>query len=258
MSCESKKFLISRGHNSGFGSVIHVEGFGLALAVLLNRIYVFGTEKIFDDETLCPDKRSLQCYYESLTNCTVNLDISSYKNIHFSEDTVKYYFETGMLPDSFFKQYKNDKYLVIQSFHEVFQLREDILSKYAKNNDTDFYDIVKVYPNEMVPIIDALPIKMEFKYYYWRTISTAYIMRINSFTSSLISTYKVVNPTVKSLNGNCVSMYVRNGDKFKEMKLHSFSEYGRVAGNLMSRYYSPRLIVIALHRISLEFSKLEG
>ena len=75
--CSNAKFLISGGWPYGFGSRIHVEGWGLALAMHLGRIYLPHPDgdNIFWETSIpfCREKwdSTLTCFYEAWSNCTM-------------------------------------------------------------------------------------------------------------------------------------------------------------------------------------------
>lgn len=74
---------------------------------------------------------------------------------------------------------------------------------------------------------------LDKRYYWWRAISAAYLIRPNKRTQQYIRSLST--PGLHHLNGSCVSMYIRRGDKGREMKLLSFSSFSDAA-NLLRNY----------------------
>ena len=82
-NCSDAKFVISNGWPQGFGSEVHVVGNGLAIALNMNRIYVINpdgplvepllnnTWQIDNEFCRARKKKTLDCYFESWTNCDV-------------------------------------------------------------------------------------------------------------------------------------------------------------------------------------------
>jgi len=80
-TCDDQNYLLSFGYNSGFGSEIHVEGYGLAVAMEVGRVYLSAAHVDSRREwqsptSLCLDYTSakpvnaLGCYYEAWSNCS--------------------------------------------------------------------------------------------------------------------------------------------------------------------------------------------
>jgi hypothetical protein len=79
------------------------------------------------------------------------------------------------------------------------------------------------------------------RYYWWRAISAAYLIRPNQRTQDYLQTLST--PGLHRLNGSCVSMYVRHGDKGREMKLQSFSAFANTAKILSSQSLAKRNVI---------------
>lgn len=183
--CKKNKYLIIRGFHSGHGSEIHVLTSYLALALSINRIAIL--------DPYYKTKKAYGKYCKELNNwlcfleqfTNCSLPLSAYRNA---------------------KKYKNinqtDKYIYIER------------TQAFKN----------IIPKEIYRIIQNSPL-YDFKIlHYWRIQASTYIFRINKRTD--IKTHKIIsNSFGNSLHNGCFSIWVRHGDKFKEMKLLKAEDY---------------------------------
>eukprot|EP01038_Epipyxis_sp_PR26KG_P014575 gene14575-19574_t len=235
--CSKVKFMISLGYKSGFGSELHVEGMVLAIAMQMNRIFIPTQPRDArlqwqTPSSICGGDKTLSCYLEPWTNCTWNdvvqsitkqpkrernYDIGIRTNIagrivpelkvndgHYAE-----FLKTSKIPSSLIKFYEEEE--VITLFPSV-------------HTETP---LTKIIPHQLFNILKTIPIDYDKRFYWWRAMSAAYLIRPNNFTSSTIKEKGIAG--INPLNGQCVSMYVRHGDKGREMKLLPFEEYGKAA-----------------------------
>lgn len=76
-NCSAMQFVISNGFQSGFGSRLHLEGIGLAIALQLGRVYVPRDDSVsWSWETKvkhCSNqkKSNIYCYYEEWSHCSL-------------------------------------------------------------------------------------------------------------------------------------------------------------------------------------------
>ena len=89
-------------------------------------------------------------------------------------------------------------------------------------------------------------------YYWWRAVSVSYYVRPNAATLKALEKHRTLpikldkkdkqnnQKTALSIpdenNGQCISIYVRHGDKGTEMKLVPFSRYTEAIEIIMTRY----------------------
>eukprot|EP01042_Synura_sphagnicola_P033771 gene33771-43342_t len=73
-----------------------------------------------------------------------------------------------------------------------------------------------IVPHSFKPLLQCSPIKQEFHYYWWRAISTAYLVRPNA---AVIEWIKKHGMQEYDKTDNYVSVYIRRGDKSIEAKL---------------------------------------
>lgn len=75
INCENKRFLISHGNGieAGLGSHLHISGMHLALAIELDRIFIWSPDiaSIYTDEVTCNGNQNIQCFFRSPTNCSI-------------------------------------------------------------------------------------------------------------------------------------------------------------------------------------------
>ena len=91
-------------------------------------------------------------------------------------------------------------------------------------------------------------------YYWWRAVSASYYIRPNAATLKALGKFRTLpiklnkkdkqnsKKTALSIpdknNGQCISIYVRHGDKAIEMDLVPFSRYTDAVDILMTRYFN--------------------
>lgn len=201
--CKNSQFLISGQYRSGSGSELHVETMGLAIAMSMVRIYILAIRQETDwrfPKEICNGSYSykvLNCYYQAWSNCEINIPeiidaINSSSHQRLRDMELHKDDKTGLLePSRTIEIYRNDKFVVFPI--------------------NSFFDEHKAIPPQMISFIDRLPIFKSNKYYLWRAIDTAYLTRPTEITSRLIEQHAIKR--IDSLQGQCVSMYVRHGDK---------------------------------------------
>eukprot|EP00744_Colponema_vietnamica_P005428 GILI01007954.1.p1 GENE.GILI01007954.1~~GILI01007954.1.p1 ORF type:complete len:423 (-),score=12.16 GILI01007954.1:116-1330(-) len=98
VNCKSAKFYVMNDFRSGFGSIIHVSGAALALALNQGRIFLFGakTGTVYTDPKVCK-KDNIECHVRPPSSCTL-ADLTSDNHIEHSglDDTLRLAF-----PDMF-------------------------------------------------------------------------------------------------------------------------------------------------------------
>ena len=88
----------------------------------------------------------------------------------------------------------------------------------------------------MKDILRCSPMKRKFWYYWWRAVSATYLLRPNAATLQWLASHRTL-PLAS--NESCVAVYVRRGDKGKEMKLVPFSMYASTAEMMWSQGLVP-------------------
>lgn len=183
--CENKSFLIIGGFDTGHGSEIHVIGTYLALALSINRIAIL--------DPFYKNKKSFGSFCGNIT-------------------TWECFFEpltNCSIPNSAFLN----------------------TTEYKSNSQTEKYlylkrlfDYVNYIPPEICKILSDSVIPSEYFIPYWRIQSTTYIFRLNEKTNHKVN--EMIKESVgDSLQSGCVNVWVRHGDKYKEMELLTSDKY---------------------------------
>ena len=97
-------------------------------------------------------------------------------------------------------------------------------------------------------------------YYWWRAVSASYYIRPNAATLKALEKHRTLpiklnkkdkqnnEKTALSIpdenNGQCISMYVRHGDKGYEMELVPFARYTEAVEIVMTRYLNNSNLVV--------------
>lgn len=225
--CRNQKYLITGGWPAGFGSRIHIEGWGIAMAIQLGRIYLPQPDGDYIFwETLVPfckeqNKRTLDCFFEAFSSCTIEDalygiqgDVNSFRTMKIT--TLGYIFESEENRLAAIKSLENDRGINI-----------DFLSP------SNIYCDVKTFiPFEFSNILNCAPMRDDNRYYWWRAITTVFLLRPNNETLQFLSQYRY-NLTDEEV---CISTYVRHGDKAVEMKLVPFDSYANAISLLWNKY----------------------
>lgn len=185
INCANKKYIIIRGYASGHGSEIHVMTSYLALALSLNRIAV------------------LDPYIKSMK-----------------------------ANGKFCKKYKNWLCFIEQLSncslsHKVYKSSV----KFIDINQTDRYIYIggtlklkNTIPPQIINITKYSPIFKNKLIHYWRIQASTYIFRLNEATDYETNII-IFNSLRKKIYNGCFNIWVRHGDKFKEMRLLNAEDY---------------------------------
>lgn len=172
---------------------------------------------------LCHDSHSLYCYYEKWTNCTM----AHVNNLASTQAKVR--------------MFKMDQE-AIDYFRNSGRISQKAMNNYISERVINFYPPIHfdylrfLVPKPLSVVTDSIVIKPTRIYYWWRAISASYLIRLNKQTQYLIQQFSI--PGLKELNGKCVSMYIRYGDKAREMKLRPVQSYLEIAVKLWEAMYS--------------------
>ncbi len=122
----------------------------------------------------------------------------------------------------------------------------------------------KYIPRSLKPLVECSPVYPKFHYYWWRAVTITYAVRPNQRSLKWIDAHRnttfeqavAADKARASIEGrepkNVVAIYVRRGDKAREMRMSPMSEYIDGIRLLWSLKYldspaapSPRLIFLA-------------
>lgn len=231
-NCSNVKFLISKGWGAGFGSVLHVEGSVLAIAMEMGRVLlmhpdgpvrpnrtVLGASGVDNSWQVnvpyCWRQRNpsqtLECYFEPVSSCTVQDALQGKSLQSISEIAVQGYELQPMdatgnspLPRRF-----------VDKAHAIH--RERVLLFASQENPLRFY------PTQFQSLLDCGPVKTASYYYWWRAVAAAYFVRPNTHTLQTLREYS--SPYLLKEGQRCIGMYVRRGDKGGEMREVALQSY---------------------------------
>lgn len=207
--CSKAKFLIAEGWPQGFGSEVHVLGVGLAVALRTNRVFMINPEGTPEHDFLnntwqvqnkfCRGlgnkKSALDCYFEPWTHCLPEhaLQGKTIKELHVHQKT--YFSDTD---------FQN-------KFDEVQATVKDVKTVLFESRG----DAPESFPPVLEPILACSPVLQ--RKYWWRSVAAAYMMRPRQETLALMDQYRSQVPFNHGQE-QCVSVYVRRGDKHVEMR----------------------------------------
>lgn len=185
INCFDRKYLIIRGFYSGHGSEIHVITSYFSLALSTKRI------AIFDPNHISPIAKGDYC--------------KKYKNwLCFLEQLTN-------CSLSYIEYLNANKYISISQNDKCL---------YIGNTQKYRY----VIPKKIIQLLQNTSITKNKMLHYWRIQAATYIFRLNEKTNA------VINNIIKKSLGNrldngCFNIWVRHGDKYKEMMLLSPKDY---------------------------------
>eukprot|EP01034_Spumella_vulgaris_P022323 gene22323-28442_t len=101
---------------------------------------------------------------------------------------------------------------------DVVMIDDELISlKFAKYIPTVLHDLAY-----------CAGLQKGFEYMWWRAIGITFVLRPNPETLALIEQHR--DPALKAAEGNCISTYVRHGDKtLREMKFVGWDQYASAA-----------------------------
>eukprot|EP01038_Epipyxis_sp_PR26KG_P009838 gene9838-13232_t len=181
--CKDAKFLIAQGWAQGFGSEIHVLSIGLALALNMNRVYVMNpfntSNSITFDNTwqvatpFCKQqgKVNLECYFEPWTSCSIE-EIMNGKTL-------------DELKNERHVTYFSDDELAIDN--KLWDSSEKIILLENRGEER------LLIPNKFKHLLDCSQVRNGAYFYWWRSISTAYIRGDKHVEMTLIDTITYLN-----------------------------------------------------------------
>jgi hypothetical protein len=213
--CKNAKFLISEGWAQGFGSEVHVIGVGLAIALNTKRVFVMNPEgplttverdnswQVRNSFCEAQGKKSMECYFEPWTSCSFE-DALQGKTIAElkAQHRVLYFSDTDF-----------------NGMPELMSSKERTLLLESRG------DVPLLKPTIFEHLLSCSPIRDTFTYHYWwRAISAAWLLRPNPTVLALMDKHRA-DVGLDHNKEQCVSIYVRRGDKHVEMKFVSVNVY---------------------------------
>lgn len=92
-------------------------------------------------------------------------------------------------------------------------------------------------PSQFTHMLNCFGMLPEYHYLWWRAISVTFFIRPNHATQKLLDQH--FDEAVKSSHGQCVSAYIRHGDKHLEMRLVPAVKYIEAAEEMWKRHDVP-------------------
>ncbi len=219
-NCSDAKFMIFGYHNGGFGSEIHVMGAALGLAMNMNRVLLQNPlihPKVIEWELQTPfckgKDQNLGCYYEPWSSCTVEdvlgknaknliagLGFAGRANPSSIPGLITHRFDGNENPADIIHSYSQYKVIFIE---QPGALKHGVV------------------PSVFNSLLACSSIPLQFHYYWWRAVATAYIVRPRPETLEWIETFRV-----RELENTAYgAVYIRRGEKGVEMKLQPESVF---------------------------------
>lgn len=233
-NCSTAKFLISSSWPFGFGSRMHTEGWGLAVAMQLGRIYLPHPDgdNIFYETNVphCRDrnKPGLSCFYEEWSSCSIAdalLDVGGDVN---KLNTI----EVGDIAHAFVNDNERSSVIASLASHRSLNM---VFTRSKKSFNSKHF-----IPFEVANMLnDCSPINKNFTYYWWRAVSVTFLIRPNEPTLALLANHRTLALSERDM---CIGMFVRHGDKGVEMSLLPFSTYAQTAKDMWEKGYVPKYI----------------
>ena len=231
--CLKAKYIISGGWSFGFGSRLHFETVGLAIAMQLGRVYLPHPDgDSLHWETKNPFCETLQmnnglgCYYEQWSSCNMT------HVLHGARPG----YDVNSLP--------NLDTLTFQNIFDSEAQRQEMIKKYdgIPSFNMALHDHKGQKERAYIPfevrhiLFNCSPVLDHARHYWWRAVALTYLLRPNKETSALLANYSTLSiPDFEQ----CIAMYVRHGDKSVEMKLVDLQTYLNSATALWRRGLKP-------------------
>ena len=234
--CSKVKFLISNNWAAGFGSEFHVFGAALGLSMNLGRVflqhpYVLPYLKWQTNTTFCarqsPIRRGLECYFEPWSSCTIFDALGS--------NATAILRNKNTYPPKLVLSAREIELLATNDDKTINVIISNIsLHYHEKSLMTDVMGsfIHGYIPISLLNLVRCSPMIDKFQYYWWRSISIAYLLRPNIHTLNWMSEQRQKQNNVGKLpplhimkNNPIIGVYVRKGDKYLEMKTISLRNY---------------------------------
>lgn len=245
--CSKAKFLLTPYFNWGFGSEIHMYSVALAVAINMNRVLIMDRNNITGivrkhsknayqvNNTFCRDqqKEDLDCYYEPFSKCSFAdvIDMDTYREKFANH---KHSNPLRLRQDHLADLFNSSSGMKRLAWEELQHSKVVLLDHSTKGN--------LIIPINFIPFLDCSPIAKTKYHYWWRAVSTAYMLRPTPAVRDQLKSLR--EQTLQAFNrtnndnrvDNCVSVYIRRGDKEVENKgqplVANISDYFETAKSL--------------------------
>jgi hypothetical protein len=247
--CSKAQFLIPTEHGGGFGSELHVLINTLGIAMDMNRVLLLNpllhSQSMWEVESpFCQSTTiGFDCFYEPWSSCTI-FDALGENALEILKDTRDTHYVNSRLSSSG-KHLPPVYSLNASDSHRFYTdgfLQE--LNHFGLNEKSmmlhQLHFLGGMYiPRSLRPLVSCSPMIPKFHYYWWRAITITYFIRPNEKTLAWIEAHRnksfdaaILNNKMKNVDTrsgetakNVVAVYVRRGDKSREMRICPLSEY---------------------------------
>jgi hypothetical protein len=277
--CKTQRFLIGSDFGFGFGAEMHVWGAALGAALSLNRVFIQSPDvnhKYYTANEFCTNsssKSNLDCYYEPWTDCALEdalgpQAVDMYHAVYSKRFPGSHRADDA---DAIIAKYNGPLYT-------EYTISDDLAKRLGSGDpgaiekvrsDLEPFQTVFIWnhnefrlhmPIPMRAFTDTcLPMEPRFRYYWWRAVSVAYMIRPNEHTLAWLKEQRDTNfpgrfesetSTTASSSVSpatpvterpppVVSMYIRHGDKGSEMHLVDAVVYLDAAVHIFDKYLQP-------------------
>lgn len=205
-NCSNEKILVYEAVRSGIGSVLHVLSAALRAGLDSGRVLVEAPGHFLASTPYCKGNTTLGgCYFLPLTNCTVTAE------------------ELAAAP-----------FLGQEQYHQLLG-RDPKLPRVVRIiGDTPWVFVPEPLVFASHLSTTAIPTGGGHRIWWWRAITSAYIVRPNDQTKGELATRRRTKVVGGELTGNCIGLYIRHGDKHRENEIYSNEQYEMAVKKLRS------------------------
>lgn len=258
-NCSQALFLVAENWPNGFGSRVHIAAAGLAIAMQLNRVFLYAP--FTDDRRLntsipfCREQNAtgMDCYFHPISKCTVEdakVSLQTRRLYATEEDTrrrLQYYKkhfrlsdqpQTSTLVQLLTRKYNTEAGLY-SSLEQATASHKSLYLTFTSTGTSNLYaKYFHVLHGHLIPdcvlaVLQDSPVRLDLSVYYWRAIAATYILRPNAHSLKYLEKFDTLPLRSERDTRRCVAMHVRHGDKTRtEMKKVKLVDYLYTAENM--------------------------
>lgn len=195
--------------SNGIGSIIHVIGYFLSVAMSTGRVLLLEKRPMtaYEDEHFCPGENFMDCYFLPITNCTID----SFRSRPVEMTRTGKIFPAKLLLSS--------QRILLKHFRET------------------------LIPPHFHELLRCSPVQTKYGYYWWRAQSATFFTRINPKTRQELQRLRNQTFPQGQLRPGTISMHVRRGDKSIEMEFLPNKQFLYAAMHVLMKDPSLRPII---------------
>lgn len=221
-TCSDKLFLVSKSHNYGHGSSLHVAAAHLGVAIHFNRILLYDNNWIWgSDKTSCHrNKQNPDCYFIPLSKCQYKIDSKR------ALETAPTHLDT--------LQHSNEKYLAI---NEALSIPISLVPKLPNlKYNSDAYGYTQWIAQAMRYLVTR-PLQKTMRECIKHLQNNFYMLPPQGKKN-------LVYLSMPEPPMNAIAMFVRHSDKAGESKLRNFTDYMSAAEDLVAKGLAVKHIIL--------------